>query len=58
MGTKEKIKAQNGNQDSNFSIGSVLTKAILCLHSITALQAVIMAKDIWKSHNIQRLVVC
>lgn len=49
MGTKEKMKkkeAQTGNQGSNFSIGSVLTKAILCLHSIIVVQAVIMAKDI------------
>lgn len=60
MGTKAKIKSpdQTRGQGSNFSIGSVFTKAILCLHSITALHAVIMSKDIWKPHNILRLVVC
>lgn len=42
----KKWKAQTGNQGSNFSIGSVLTKAILCLHSIIAVQAVITVKDI------------
>lgn len=57
MGTKEK-KVWTGNFGGHFSIGSVIINAILCLHSIMAVRAVIMAKDTRKPHNIQRTVVC
>lgn len=43
---KDRKKHRLGTKIVFFSVGSVLTKAILCLHSIIAVQAVIMAKDI------------
>lgn len=45
MGTKEQ-KNQTGKRGSDFLLEARSQKAILCLHSIMALRAVITAKDI------------